>query len=99
MNALKYLSLGVSIICFICVILSIPISIGYGSYRWVSEDIEFKMALWSGVKTWLSMILLLIPGAIFYFIALFIPHKSKMSLRSSTKTWFSSITHKFKRKK
>ena len=56
-------------LCFICAALATPIAIVYGVYQWVIIDIEFKLALWAGLKTWVAMLLLLIPGFIFYALS------------------------------
>jgi hypothetical protein len=36
--------------------LATPIAIGIGLYDWVVIDVEFKVALWSGFKSWLYIL-------------------------------------------
>ncbi len=33
-----------------------PIAVGLGLYDWVANDLEFKVALWEGFKSWVTMI-------------------------------------------
>ena len=63
---MKIISLGIGVICFGLVILAAPAGITYGVYQWAVADVEFKMALWMGVKTWLIGTSLVVPGLIGY---------------------------------
>ena len=46
--------------------LATPISVVYGIYEWAVVDTQFKVALWEAAKTWVSMLVLLIPGFILF---------------------------------
>ena len=49
--------------------LATPVSIVHGVYEWVGNDIEFKFALWEGVKLWLIMLSALIVGYPLFIIS------------------------------
>tara|TARA_R110000822_G_scaffold23066_4_gene71604 strand:+ start:3972 stop:4181 length:210 start_codon:yes stop_codon:yes gene_type:complete len=44
------------IILILCAALATPAGIVHGVYEWVGNDLEFKYALWEGVKLWLIML-------------------------------------------
>lgn len=67
---MKAIFMILGVVCFILAAAATPIGIGYGVYQWAVEDIEFKIALWAGVKTWITMLLAVIPGLVFYGISL-----------------------------
>ncbi len=58
----------ISSTCFVLVALATPLAIGLGLYDWVVNDNEFKFALWGGFKAWVTLLLLSIPGFIFYLL-------------------------------
>ena len=54
----------VGIICIVIAALATPVSVVLGVYEWVGNDVEFKFALWYGIKVWIGMLLCIIPGII-----------------------------------
>jgi len=36
--------------------LATPIAVCLGVYDWVGNDVQFKFALWFGLKSWVAMI-------------------------------------------
>lgn len=59
---MKTILLIISSVLMILAGLATPIGIVEGVYRWAAEDLEFKYALWEGVKTWLLMLSCIIVG-------------------------------------
>lgn len=49
--------------------LATPAGVVYGVYEWVGNDLEFKFALWEGVKLWLTMLSALIIGYPMFLIS------------------------------
>ena len=64
----KTLFMIIGALCFLSAALSIPISIIYGVNLWAGDDLEFKLALWEGVKLWLLMVMMIMPGGILYLV-------------------------------
>jgi hypothetical protein len=54
---MKVLLMIIAVLALSCAALATPISIVYGVYEWVGNDLEFKHALWEGVKMWLTMLI------------------------------------------
>lgn len=52
----------IAMILILCGALATPAGIVHGVYEWVGNDLEFKYALWEGVKLWLIMLSALIIG-------------------------------------
>ena len=52
----------IGMILILCGALATPVGIVHGVYEWVANDLEFKYALWEGVKLWLIMLSALIIG-------------------------------------
>lgn len=64
MILIAYLFLGMAA-------LATPLAIAIGLYDWAVADIEFKVALWSGFKSWAAMFFGgLIVGLTAYYSAL-----------------------------
>ena len=59
----------IAVLCCSSAALSMPTSIIYGINLWIGDDLEFKFALWEGVKLWLPMTAMIIPGGILYLVA------------------------------
>tara|TARA_R110002020_G_scaffold248376_1_gene462368 strand:- start:5235 stop:5432 length:198 start_codon:yes stop_codon:yes gene_type:complete len=59
----------ISFILILCAALATPAGIVHGVYEWVGNDIEFKYALWEGVKLWLIMLSALIVGYPMFLIS------------------------------
>ena len=59
----------IAIILIFCGALSVPVGFIYGVYEWVGNDLEFKYALWEGVKLWLIMLSALIVGYPLFLIS------------------------------
>ena len=49
---MKTLLLFVGFALLVMAALSTPVAIGLGLYDWVVNDMEFKIALWEGFKSW-----------------------------------------------
>jgi len=49
--------------------LATPVAVVHGVYEWVGNDVEFKFALWEGVKLWLIMLSGLIIGYPMFLIS------------------------------
>jgi hypothetical protein len=58
-----------SMILILCGVLATPAGIVHGIYEWVGNDMEFKFALWEGVKLWLIMLSALVIGYPLFLIS------------------------------
>ena len=59
----------IGIILIFIAALAAPVAVVHGVYEWVGNDIEFKYALWEGVKLWLIMLSGLIVGYPMFLIS------------------------------
>jgi len=58
----------VGLVLLVLAALATPVSVVYGIYEWAVIDLEFKVALWEMAKMWISMIAMLVPGGILFFL-------------------------------
>lgn len=52
-------------ICMIAAAIATPVAIVFGAYQWGGNGLEFQVALWSAVKLWGTMLVMIVPGLIF----------------------------------
>ena len=55
---MKTVLMIIAIVFLLMAGLATPIAIGLGIYDWAISDMEFKLALWEGFKSWVIMIAL-----------------------------------------